>query len=56
MSTLIRSALIAVVLATATAATAAPHFSDNRDPNGGYDPNSPQGVRAWLDYRQQHGN
>ena len=65
MSTIIRSALVALVLtsaslATLSAASAAPvrdlQFSDNRDPFGGYNPNSQEGARAYWDYQSQHGN
>jgi hypothetical protein len=60
MSIFIRSALIALVLVSAPAAMARPahtsQFTDRSDPSGGYDPNSPQGNRAFWDYQSQHGN
>jgi hypothetical protein len=57
MSTIIRSALIALVLTSATASIAAPSFTpDTSKPNGGFDPNSAQGNRAFWDYQSQHGN
>ena len=65
MSTLFRSALLALALTSASVAAVPvanaasvrdPHFSDNRDPYGGYSPNSPQGNRAFWDYQSQYGN
>jgi hypothetical protein len=61
MSTLIRSALIALVLASgASAAMARPvhdnQFVDKSDPYGGYNPTRPQGARAFWDYQSEHGH
>jgi hypothetical protein len=60
MSTLLRSALIALVLTGTTAVVAAPaHNYGWRDwskPYGGFDPNSQEGQRAYWDYQSQHGN
>jgi|EndMetStandDraft_4_1072995.scaffolds.fasta_scaffold1489615_1 hypothetical protein len=58
MSMLIRSALVALVLAGASSAMAAPdyNFRDTTKPYGGYNPNSPEGNRAFWDYQGQHGN
>ena len=65
MSTIIRSAIVGLVLTSASvaglsAASSAPvrdsQFSDNRDPFAGNNPNSPEGARAYWDYQSQHGN
>ncbi len=60
MSILIRSALIALVLTSAPVAMARPAnnigWTDMSKPYGGYDPNSPEGNRAFWDYIGQHGN
>jgi hypothetical protein len=60
MSTLIRSALIALVLTSASAAIAAPAndggWTDMSKPYGGYAPNSQEGNRAFWDYQGRHGN
>jgi hypothetical protein len=62
MSTLIRLALVALVLTSAvgSAAIARPAnnygWVDKSDPHGGFAPNSPQGQRAYLDYQSEHGN
>ena len=61
MSTLVRSALIALVLATgATAAMAQParnsEWTDMSKPHGGYNPNSQEGHRAFWDYQTRQGD
>jgi len=60
MSTLIRSALVALVLAGATSAMAASEHNygwrDWSKPYGGYSPNSQEGARAFWDYQAQRGN
>ncbi len=61
MSNIIRTGLVALIVLTgASAAMAAPArdsgFVDQSKPFGGYDPNSQQGARAWLDYQSQHGH
>jgi hypothetical protein len=58
MSTIIRSALIALVLTSTSAAIAAPAgtWTDETKQHGGYDPNSAQGNRAFWDYQGRHGN
>ena len=61
MSTLIRSALIALALATSVSAAMAqtardPNWVSKSDPYGGYNPNSPEGNRAFWDYQNRHGN
>ena len=61
MSTLIRSALIALVLATgASAAMAQPvhdrDWVDLSKRHGGYNPNSPEGNRAFWDYQNRMGH
>ena len=60
MNTLIRSALAALVLATASAAMAAPvrnnDLIDSAKPAAAYDLNSPQGARAFWDNQARHGN
>ena len=61
MGTLIRSALVALVLlggASAAMARPAPRdpgFTDTTDPTGGYAPNSPKGERAFWDYMERWG-
>jgi hypothetical protein len=54
MSTIIRSALIALVLTGATASIAAPRTPDLSKPYAGYDPDSTQGARAFWEYQSQH--
>lgn len=60
MNTLIRSALIALVLTSASASMAAPasdqYFTDTSKPHAGYAPNSPEGNRAFWDYQGRHGS
>jgi len=59
MNTLIRSALVALVLSTAaSAAMAAPvrDLIDSAKPASAYDLNSPQGARAFWDNQARHGN
>jgi len=61
MSTLIRSALVALVLTGASAAAmAAPAknagLSDNSKPNSAYDLNSPEDARAFWDNQASRGN
>ena len=60
MSTIIRSALVALVLVSASAAMAQPArnygWTDLSKPHGGYDPNSQEGNRAFWDYQSSHGN
>jgi hypothetical protein len=61
MSTLIRTALAALmIISGASAGIAAPArdsgFTDMSQPYGGYDPNSPQGNRAFWDYQSRQGN
>ena len=61
MSTLVRSALVAlVVMSASTAAMARPAhnngWTDSSDPYGGYAPNSPEGNRAFWDYIGRHGD
>ena len=60
MNTLIRSALAALVLSTASAAMAAParnhDFIDAAKPNSAYNLNDPQDVRAFWDNQARHGN
>lgn len=61
MSTLIRSALVALVLtsASATIASAASvgsNWTDESKQYGGHSPNSPEGNRAFWDYQSRHGN
>lgn len=56
MSTIIRSALVALVLTSASAAMARPgDFVDQSRPDGGYAPNSQEGVRAFWDYQSRRG-
>jgi hypothetical protein len=55
MSTIIRSALIALVLTSATASIAAPvRTPDTSNPYGGFAPNSTEGARAFWEYQSQH--
>lgn len=55
MSKLILSAVVATLLLTTASATMArpirdPNFTDTTKPNGGYAPNSPEGVRSYWDW------
>jgi hypothetical protein len=58
MSKLIRLALVALVLTGASEAMARnshdPFWTDMSKPYGGYDPNSQEGARAYLDYQAEH--
>ena len=65
MSTLVRPALMALVLASGVLASSGsatmaqpardPNWTDLSKPHGGYPPNSPQGNRAFWDYQnRQH--
>ncbi len=58
MSRLIPAALIAMVLASATAAMADnrydPYWTNMSKPCGGFSCNSPQGQRAFWSYQQDH--
>ena len=58
MSTLIRSALVALVLTGATAAMAQPsrYLPDQSKPSGGFSLNSQEGNRAFWDYQARRGN
>jgi hypothetical protein len=69
MSTVIRSALIAVVLLTSISGASAStsghgsaraiyntYWTDKSDPYDGFDANSSQGNRAFWDYQSQHGH
>jgi hypothetical protein len=64
MTKLILSAIVATLFLTTASATMArpihdrgpvhdPEFNDLNDPNGGYAPNSPDGVRAYWDYQNR---
>jgi hypothetical protein len=57
MSTIIRSALIALVLTSASGAIARPAtpFVDQSSPTGGFSANSQEGVRAFWDYQARRG-
>ena len=59
MSTVIRSALIALVLTSASAAIARPANNstliDQSSPYGGFAANSQEGVRAFWDYQARRG-
>ena len=60
MSTILRSALVALVLTSASAAMAAPaqdtSFTDQSQLYGGHAPNSQDGIRAFWDNQARHGN
>lgn len=55
MSKLIFSALLAAVLFTGTAPAMARSFTDMSKPHGGFAPDSPEGQRAFWDYRARQG-
>jgi hypothetical protein len=57
MSTIVRSALIALVLTSASAAIARPATSlaDQSSPTGGFSANSQEGARAFWDYQTRRG-
>jgi hypothetical protein len=59
MTTLFRSAIVIVaILSSASATMAAPRSSqliDQSQPYGGFDPNSPDGNRAFWDYQSRRG-
>jgi hypothetical protein len=58
MSTIIRSALVALVLTSASAAMAQPsrYLPDQSKQTGGYSLNSQEGNRAFWDYQTRRGN
>jgi hypothetical protein len=60
MTTLFRSAIVIVaILSSASATMAASRGSqliDQSQPYGGFDPNSPEGTRAFWDYQSRRGN
>jgi hypothetical protein len=57
MSTIIRSAFVALILTSASAAMAQDSkWVDKSQPHGGYAPNSQEGNRAFWDYQGQHGD
>jgi hypothetical protein len=62
MSTLIRSALVALVLTSASAGLAVarpavdPQFTDQADQYGGFNPNSQEGNRAFWENQTRHGH
>lgn len=56
MSKLISSIVIVTSLTGATAAMAAPHWTDFSKPCGGFSCDSQQGSRAFWEYQQEHGN
>jgi hypothetical protein len=60
MSTLIRSAIVALALASASAAMARPiqdpAFVDQSKPYGGYSANSQEGIRHFWEYQTRRGN
>ena len=59
MSTLIRSALVALVLTSASAAMAAPSdnrtWTDRSQAYGGHDADSQEGARAFWEYQTRRG-
>ena len=57
MSTIIRSALVALVLTSASVAMAQSRYvPDQSKPYGGYAPYSQEGNRAFWDYQARRGN
>jgi hypothetical protein len=60
MNTIIRSALVALVLSSASAAMAAPvrstDFVDTARPASSYNLNDPKEVRAFWDHQGRSGN